>query len=93
MIWSYFNGWLINRSFRSEIDLGVGKKQWSEFLESIEIRNRITHPKKATSFLISDNEIEACKNTSSWFNELTHQSLQAFLKISSEKKDNDVKGA
>jgi hypothetical protein len=70
----------INKLFRSEIDLKIDKKDWTDFLESLEIRHRITHPKKAISFVITDKEIERCKNTSSWFNELTHESMQAFLK-------------
>ena len=77
----------INKLFRSDIDLKIGKKEWTDFLESIEIRNRITHPKKATSFTITDKEITRCKNTSSWFNDLTHESMQAFLKEGTQNND------
>lgn len=77
----------INKLFKSEIDLGIGKKSWNEFLEALEVRNRITHPKQATSFIITDKEIEACKNTSSWFNELTHQSIKAFMSVSSSNTE------
>lgn len=77
---------IINKLFRSEIDLKIGKKDWTDFLESLEIRHRITHPKKATSFEITDKEIERCKNTSSWFNELTHESIQVFLKSGTQNK-------
>ena len=73
----------INKLFRAEIDLKIGKKEWTDFLESIEVRNRITHPKKASSFTITEKEITKCKNTRNWFNDLTHESMQAFIKSGS----------
>lgn len=78
----------INKLFRSEIELKIGKKEWTNFLESIEIRNRITHPKKTTSFTITDEEITICKKTSGWFNELTHKSMQAFVKSGTPTDEN-----
>ena len=76
---------LLNKLFNLEIDLDVGSKNWSYFLETIEIRNRITHPKKPTSFIIEDSEILKCKHTSNWFNELTHKSMLGFLNSNNQK--------
>jgi hypothetical protein len=57
----------INKRFNSNIDTGSGGKKWEQFLISLEIRNRITHPKNTTAFIISDEETEICKGTSQWF--------------------------
>ena len=56
----------INKRFKSDIDIGSGGKKWEEFLASLEIRNRITHPKDTSAFLISDEETEVCRRTSQW---------------------------
>ncbi|MCS4168521.1 hypothetical protein [Sphingobacterium sp. BIGb0116] len=77
---------ILNRLFNSEIDLKLGKKEWSNLLESIEVRNRITHPKNSNSFTITDEEITKCKDTISWFNDLSHQTFLSFVKSSSKNK-------
>ncbi|MES2373406.1 MAG: hypothetical protein V4557_12550 [Bacteroidota bacterium] len=70
---------MLNKLFKCNIDLEIGKKNWTNFIETLEIRNRITHPKDSTSFTITDSEIAQCKETSGWFNELTHKCFQAFM--------------
>lgn len=71
----------INKVFKRQIDIGVGKPQWNDFLEAIKIRNRITHPKKNQDLEISDPEIKLCENTMSWFNELLASTINEFFKI------------
>ena len=73
----------IGKYFKIDFDLGVDNSGWNNFLEAQKIRNRITHPKSLESFTISDDELEICKNTNSWYLEL----LLAFYKgIASNSK-------
>ena len=40
---------------------------WEKFRLSIEIRNRITHPKHSSDLLISEDEIETVMQAHDWF--------------------------
>ncbi|WP_219033282.1 hypothetical protein [Shewanella algae] len=61
---------VVEKYFGMKIDLEVGKEPWNKFLEAQQVRNRITHPKTPSDFVVSDSEITACKDACSWFNEL-----------------------
>lgn len=61
---------VLEKYFKTELDLGVGTTDWNNFLEAQTIRNRITHPKASFEFEVTDSEIIICKETCSWFNEL-----------------------
>ena len=73
---------IINRLFDSQLDLEVGTVKWDKFRKAIEIRNRITHPRKASEIDISDDEINLCKEVSGWFNDLVHKFVQSLIKSS-----------
>ncbi len=81
---------MLNRLFRAEIDLEVGKKKWEDFKTALGIRHRITHPKNAASMSISDEEIAVCKGVVSWFNNFTHNFFQALLRASGKHQSNEV---
>ncbi len=72
----------VNRLFGAQLDLGVGTTKWENFKKAIEVRNRITHPRNTSEVDISDDEIEMCKEVSSWFNELVHEFMQSLVKNS-----------
>lgn len=59
---------MLRKYFSIQYDLGVGTKPWTEFVDSIKIRNRITHPKSLSDLTITDMEIEQVKRVSSWYN-------------------------
>lgn len=40
---------------------------WEEFIKSISIRNRITHPKNSNDLLISENEMRIVMKAHDWF--------------------------
>lgn len=61
---------VLEKYFKADFELGIGKVAWDNFLEAQAIRNRITHPKTSEEFEVSDSEIATCKETCSWFNEL-----------------------
>lgn len=61
---------LVEKYFKADLNIGIGTVAWDNFLEAQVIRNRITHPKTTKEFEISDNELQTCKKTLSWFNEL-----------------------
>ncbi|WPX87529.1 hypothetical protein PsasTeo6_13816 [Pseudomonas asiatica] len=66
----------------TEFKVGVGTIAWSNFLEALKIRNRITHPKNPSEFFVSDSEIAICQQTTSWFNLLTLQSTEVLFNTS-----------
>jgi len=68
---------MFNRLFGSAIDLKVGETNWQNFKQAIAIRHRITHPKHDTDFDISDAEIDQCKQTCLWFNQISSDAIHA----------------
>jgi hypothetical protein len=42
-------------------------KGWSDFLDAIAVRNRVTHPKASTEYMISDSELVTARDTYFWF--------------------------
>lgn len=71
---------LINRLFNANIDIGIGTQTWDSLLEAIKIRNRITHPKNASAFKITDEDIKLCQDVCSWFNDLVNETFKEFVK-------------
>lgn len=61
---------ILSKYFCIEFDLGIGTVAWDNFIEAQSIRNRITHPKTAKEFEVSDKDLTTCKDACSWFNEL-----------------------
>jgi hypothetical protein len=59
------------------IDLDVKGIEWETFMEAIQIRHRITHPKIIEEFQITDDEIKLMRDVSSWFIKFTKNSLLA----------------
>src|SRR5262249_1634218 len=54
---------LYGRTFR----LDKATQGWVDFLAALDVRNRITHPKNAASFAISDEELNAVERARQWF--------------------------
>ncbi len=48
-------------------ETNFGCKEWKNFQDCIEIRNRITHPKKSQDLEITDAEFNNVKNSYEWF--------------------------
>jgi hypothetical protein len=69
-----------------DINIGVGAKTWEGFLQALEIRHRITHPKNTAAFNITDDEIATCRATTSWFNELIVNSINALFRLEGNLK-------
>ena len=64
-----------NRLTKSNIVLDVQSQAWSYFLDSIKVRNRITHPKETADLAITDDEFKKCKAVESWYNAHMHEFL------------------
>lgn len=77
-----FTAKVVQRLFQATLDLGVGTTKWENFLKSVRVRNRITHPKTAEELTIKDDEISLCKEVSSWFNDLVYAFFQGVLTTS-----------
>src|SRR5262249_13758111 len=55
------------RLFDRPYDLKKGTKGWEAFIQSIKIRDRITHPKASIQMSITDDELEIIKQTFDWY--------------------------
>jgi hypothetical protein len=44
----------------------AGDKEWDNFLEGIRIRDRVTHPKSAADFDVSDADLECMEHITEW---------------------------
>jgi len=84
---------VFNRLLQAQIDLGVGGAPWDRFLRSLDVRHRITHPKKTAELDISDQEIKLCQEVSSWFNETINKAVQAILEASKRATEVPNQGA
>jgi len=70
---------LLNKLFKGNVSLGVGTENWDQFLQALDMRHRITHPKSSSEFQISNEEIEVCKSVFSWFNQLVNDCFQLWV--------------
>jgi hypothetical protein len=60
------------------VRLDTGSATWSDFRRAVEIRNRITHPKSAVDFEVTEEEVQMCRRLSDeWFNELVMSLVNA----------------
>ncbi len=78
---------IVNRVFSGSVDLQVGTKPWNDFLHAIEVRNRVTHPKRLDEFLISDSEITLCRSVCSWYNDVVVHALLSPILENPKKKE------
>ncbi|MEO8491848.1 hypothetical protein [Pseudomonas sp.] len=67
---------MIERYTGTKFNLEINTRDWDNFVNAINVRNRITHPKTAAEFSISDNELIFCKQVTSWFNLLTMSAIK-----------------
>ncbi|MBO6526386.1 hypothetical protein [Erythrobacter sp.] len=62
-------------SLDHEIDFSTAN--WDLFLQAIEIRNRITHPKSNHDLRLTQSDIDSCLNALFWFMSETTDAMQA----------------
>lgn len=60
-----------------EFLVNFGTEQWEKFRYAIEIRNRVTHPKRHADLEISDNDISTCLTAFFWFLEFATLAMEA----------------
>src|SRR5688572_30645255 len=78
---------VFNRLFKANVDLGVSGASWPAFLRALDVRHRITHPKKVEELDITDEEIKLCREVSGWFNEIIHAAFTTIMAASQRAKD------
>lgn len=62
---------MLQKLYGFNLELRIGATHWDHFGKSIEIRNRITHPKSSNNFRISDEDLQNIREVSSWFCDVT----------------------
>lgn len=64
------------RAMDSKFELNVGGQEWRDFLQCIEIRHRITHPKFPSCMDVSKDDVEMAQRVSSWCQQNKDQFVQ-----------------
>ncbi len=57
----------LEKHFAYSLDIDTKSTDWSDFKKAIEIRHRVTHPKKIEEFDLSKDEIALAKRVGHWF--------------------------
>ncbi len=68
---------LFNKVYKTDFQVPYGHAGWQALQGALDVRDRITHPKRAQDFDISDDEIKLLKKANAWFRKLS----QAILKV------------
>lgn len=82
----------INHVLGSRIDLGADTKDWSNFVNAVKIRNRITHPKELADLNISDEDLACIDSVNSWFNNIVAAIMVALKHFFSGNHTKDSSG-
>ena len=51
----------------SDVNVDIGNHRWEDFLHSIRIRDRLTHPKNLDSLNVSDDDMMKLGRANEWF--------------------------
>jgi hypothetical protein len=58
---------ILGRALNQPLSFDYSDSQWQAFRASIDIRNRLTHPKNANDAQVSNDDIDTIKAGSDWF--------------------------
>lgn len=73
---------MLKQVYEINISLGQGSSAWQDFQAAISIRNKITHPKSESDFLISDKDVETMRRVRSWFCEIIADAVKRISSFS-----------
>ena len=66
---------LTNKLFSNEIGLMKDQNGWQSFIRSIEVRNKLMHPKEPKEFEVTDEQVADIKSAFKWFIDSVHSSI------------------
>jgi hypothetical protein len=69
---------VLNRFTGGSIDLQTNSTTWNRFNQTIQVRNRITHPKNAGEIDITNEENQHAIEVCNWFNSIAQSCIEAF---------------
>ncbi|MDO7086676.1 hypothetical protein WNY51_06635 [Pseudocolwellia sp. AS88] len=69
-----------------ELKFGYDDVRWSQLLRTIEVRNRLTHPKALNEQVVTKDEVEDCVVSLVWF----YDNTTSFIKQHSENLDQQI---
>jgi hypothetical protein len=70
---------MISRTFDLQVEIDTKEKYWLSFVDSIAVRNRLTHPKSLKDYQISVGEVKTCISFIHWFNKVVSKLNAAML--------------
>lgn len=62
-----------------KIDLMIGTHHWQNFKTTIEVHNRITHPRQEEDLFITDEELEKSEDAGNRFNGILHEAIASMV--------------
>jgi hypothetical protein len=69
----------LEKHFDYALNIDVKSTHWSDFKRAIEIRHRVTHPKKMAEFDLSKDEVVLAKRVGHWFGTFMVEWTQQFV--------------
>jgi hypothetical protein len=67
---------LFNRVYRTGFEIPYGHAGWEALLDASKVRDRITHPKRAQDFDITEAEVKLLRRAEAWFWRLSMRILK-----------------
>jgi hypothetical protein len=69
-------------SFGQELTITFGDQGWETFRSAMELRNKVTHPKRVEDCWIFEDQIQTVNNASDWFKTLQNE----FVRVAREHR-------
>lgn len=77
---------MFGRPYGSAFELKVGDVEWEAYLKALEIRDRLTHPKKPADIKVSDDEYSKVLHvTRTWFARNFNEALDGLLSAQAKR--------
>lgn len=77
---------LLEKTLEINFQLDCRGAGWQALREAQNIRNRITHPKKSSELIVSDQDIAVVGNAAHWYEQTTHNCTTEIVEKASANK-------
>ncbi len=71
----------LEKHFGLSLNIDLKSAEWFDFKKAIEIRNRVTHPKKLAEFDVSKDEVALARRVGHWFGTFIIDWFRQFIAI------------
>jgi len=75
------------KAYETKFDLNLSNKGWESFLASLEIRNRVTHPRNVEDLTITDSDLTTVRQAETWL----HSTIDSLMTTLRDKAGHELK--